>query len=78
MEPMLTVAERDRLVQLIDVQNTATQVDHDESEELRRLIGKLFDESPDTYEDAYCAEPFCRRLAGHSGAHADGAGHGWD
>lgn len=46
---LLTASERDRLVALIDIQNTATQVDRDESAELTRLLFKLLndgDEQP--------------------------------
>lgn len=38
---LLTAAERDRLVQLIDVMNTATQVDRDEAMEANKLWFKL-------------------------------------
>jgi hypothetical protein len=41
---LLTVAERDRLVDLIDIQNTATQVDRHESVELNRLFYKLMND----------------------------------
>jgi hypothetical protein len=40
---ILTQAERDRLVRLIDIQNTATQVDRDENDELHALLDKLFE-----------------------------------
>lgn len=43
---ILDETERDRLVELIDIQNTATQVDREESAELTTLLDRLFEREP--------------------------------
>ncbi len=47
MIELLNPTERDRLVRLIDIQNTATQVDREESAELEALLAKLLNDGED-------------------------------